>query len=131
MPIQTPGRHHLLRREENPPYPELAIEMLREISKTISAEISPVREGIGIVRYAMNTFESQLKNHGENLERLSGMEHSIETLRNVSQKHDDKLEKVEEHVHAVKGILWFIGVVGGIAIVASAIFQVYAYFHPR
>jgi hypothetical protein len=94
-----------LRHDENPPYPEFAISMVREFTKAISEEISPIREDIGGVKYAITGFQSEVRKHGE------------------------KLEEIQGHLHVVKGILWFIGVLGaGVVLWASAL-QVYRYLH--
>lgn len=105
MPIQTPGRQPRLRQEENPPYPEFAFEMLREVTKAISGEISPIREDIGGMKHAIIAFQSELRKHGEKLEEMQG------------------------HLHAVRGILWFIGVLGAGLVIFASVLQIYKYLH--
>jgi hypothetical protein len=130
MPTRTPERPSRLRHNENPPYPEFAIEMLREVSKAISDEISPIREDIGAIKFAIASFQSELKSHGEKLGVLTEVAHDVKALQTESRKHGTKLEDVEGLVHKVKGILWFISVLGGGIILYASALQVYKYFHP-
>lgn len=123
-----PERKSRLRREENPAYPEFAVEMLREFSKTISEEISPIREDIGIMKITMNNVEAQVKSHGEKLEALVSMNHRITTLETGSEKQNTRMGKIEDHVHTWKAIL---GVTSAIAIIiagAAGILEVVKYF---
>lgn len=103
MPIPNPKSQ--LRSEENPPYPEFAIAMVREFTKAISEEISPIREDIGALKYAINGFQSEVRKHG------------------------NKLEDIQGHLRAVKRLLWFIGVLGAGVVLWASAFQVYKYLH--
>lgn len=51
-----PDRSNRLRREENPPYPEFGIQVLREVLK--------INEGVGETKGAVKTLESELKTRG-------------------------------------------------------------------
>jgi hypothetical protein len=109
MPSRTPDRPSRLRREENPPFPEYDIAVLREVLK--------ISETVGETAYAVNALESELKNHGEKLGA------AIKTLEVASRKHGEMLEQVEGRVNSVRGILWFIGVLGAGIAIAAAIFE--------
>ena len=114
MPISNPNRKSQLRREESPPYPEFVVELLREFSKAISGEISPMREDVGVMKHTMGNLESQLKTHGERLETILGMKHSIATLETASEKQGARIEKIEGHVTTEKAIVKVLSVVAAI-----------------
>ena len=129
MPTQNPNRPPRLRGDENPPYPEFAIEMLREVAKAISDQISPMREEIGAIKFAITSFQSELKSYGEKLGVVNELNHAVNALQTDSRKHGEKLETIEGHLRTVKKIVWFIGVLAaGVVLLASAL-QVYKYLH--
>jgi len=128
MPMPNPNRKPPLRREENPPYPPFAIDMLREFSKAISEEISPIREDIGVMKYAMNSLESQLRNHGEKLEAVVVMKHTITALETASDKQGNRIGKIEGHVHTVKAILWVLSGFAGFIAVTVGVVELSKYF---
>ncbi|HXC32709.1 MAG TPA: hypothetical protein VNZ56_09565 [Verrucomicrobiae bacterium] len=106
-----PDRSNRLRREENPPYPEFGIQVLREVLK--------INEGVGETKGAVKTLESELKTQGERLGT------AIKTL----DRHSEKLDKIEGHMHGVRGILWFLGVASAAIVTVAAVFELYKYLH--
>jgi hypothetical protein len=126
--IIMPDPKSRLRQGENPPYPEFAVDMVREFTKAISEQISPMREDVSVMKYAMGTLESQSKQHGEKLEAVMGMNHSIAALKTESDKHETKFETIDGHINRVKGMLWSFGailtIIGGV----SMILEILRYF---
>ena len=102
MPDQN--RKSRLRSEENPPYPEFAVEMVREFTKTISQEISPMRADV------------------------VGLKHSIGTLEKESAKQGTKIETIMSHVDKGKGALWAFGIILTILGGVSVILELVKYF---
>ena len=100
-----------LRRDENPPYPEFGVQILSEVLK--------INEGVGETKGAVMTLQSEVKSQGERL----GI--ALKTL----DRHADKLDKIEGHMHSVRGILWFLGALSAIAITVAAILEIYKYLH--
>lgn len=94
MPILNPERPSQLRREENPPYPEYDIEILREVLS--------IKEAVGETTHAVQTFESELKNHGEKLGAVAEMAQAIKNLETASRKHGLTLEEVGKDAHSAK-----------------------------
>jgi hypothetical protein len=117
-----------LRHDEKPPYPEFAVEIVREFTKTISAEISPMREDIGEMKHAVGSLELQSRTHGEKLEQIVGMNHRISTVETRSENQSTRIAKIEGHVSWFKGGLWVVGailaIIGGVA----SILQLIKYF---
>src|ERR1700722_10791000 len=116
-----PDRKARLRQDENPPYPEFAIQMVREFTNAISEQISPMREDIAAMKYAMDSLGSQSKQHGEKLEAIVGLNHSVAALKTESYKHDTKFETIDGHLKRVKWMLLGFGgiltIFGGISMI--------------
>jgi hypothetical protein len=119
MPIRDPDRQ--LRHEEKPAYPDFAIEMVREFTK----EFAPLREDIGRIKEAMSGMSSKL----EKLDVIPEMKVSIRTLETSSQNQGQRLDRIENHTHGIRGILWFLGILGGIIVTAAAVLEIYKYLH--
>jgi hypothetical protein len=128
MPMPNQKPRSPLRSDENPPYPEFAIEILREVSKSISEAISPIREDIGIMKYAMGTMETQLRSHGEKLDAIVGMRHTLTALETKSEKQDTKIETIEGHVGTVKSILWVLSALAAIAGTVAIILELVKHY---
>jgi hypothetical protein len=116
MPNQN--RKQPLRQEENPPYPEFAVEMVREFTKAISEQISPMREDVGVMKHTMGDLESQLRTHGQKLEDIVGIKHGISALEKESIEQGGKIETIDGHISTVKAILW---VLGALAVILSSV----------
>lgn len=108
MPILNPERPSQLRREENPPYPEYDIEILREVLN--------IRDSVGETTCAVKTLESELKNHGEKLGSVAEMAQAIKNLETASRKQGLALEEVGKDAHSAKIA---IRILVGIMIVAA------------
>lgn len=128
MPMPNPDRKSRLRREENPPYPEFAVEMVREFTKAISDEISPMRADVAVMKHTMADLESESKSHGQKLEDIIGIKHSINALEKESVKQGGKIETIGGHVDKVKGVVWAFGAILTILGGASVILELVKYF---
>ncbi len=117
-----------LRHDEKPPYPEFAVEMVREFTKTISQEISPMREDIGVMKYAVGNLELQSRTQGEKLEQIVGMNHRISNVENRSENQSTRIAKIEGRVTWLKGGLWvftaLLAIIGGV----TSILELVKYF---
>jgi hypothetical protein len=117
-----------LRQDEKPPYPEFAVEMVREFSKTISAEISPMRADVSVMKHAIYSLESQSKIHGQKLEDIVGIKHNISALESASTKQGIKIETIDGHIDKAKGAVWAFGIILTILGGASVILELVKYF---
>jgi hypothetical protein len=118
-----------LRSDENPPYPEFAVELVREFTKTISVEISPIRADVAVMKHSMDDLKSQTKTHGEKLEEIIGIRHTVNSLETASKEQGGKIKTIEGHTDRVKGIVWAVG--AGLAILSgvSIILELVWHFH--
>lgn len=62
MPTQSSEHPSRLRREENPPYPEYAVEILRSALD--------IQQDLGGVKHAIQTLESSSKRQAETLDAI-------------------------------------------------------------
>jgi hypothetical protein len=118
-----------LRQDEKPAYPEFAVEMVREFTKAISAEISPMRADVGVMKQTIDDLKSQTKTHGEKLEEIIGIRHIVNSLETASKEQGGKIKTIEGHTDRVKGIVWAVG--AGLAILSglSIILELVWHFH--
>ncbi len=80
------------------------------------------------MKYAMNALESQLQNHGEMLEAVVGMKHTITALETASEKQGNRIGKIEGHVYIVKAILWVLIVAAGIIAASVGILDLFKHY---
>lgn len=68
MPTQSPEHPSRLRQEENPPYPEYVVELLRSALD--------IQQDIGGMKHAIQTLESSSKRQAETLDAIEREVHS-------------------------------------------------------
>lgn len=75
MPVQTPERPSRLRREENPPYPEYAVAILRSALD--------IHQNIGGMKQAIESLESTTRRQGDTLEEVGRDVHAAKVTMRV------------------------------------------------
>ena len=107
MPTPSTNRTPRLRREENPPYPEHDIQILREVLR--------INEGVEETNAAVKTMESEVKNQGQR----------VGTALRTLERHAGKLDQIEGEVQGVRRILWWLAVMSAILATAAAVFEIF------
>jgi hypothetical protein len=115
MPMRPKDPSSRLRSYEAAPIPQFAIDMVHEFNRTISQELSPLRENIGGIKSDIGNLRSDLQSQGQ---RLGTIETNLSTVTTTYKA-------------SVKTAGWIVaGIVTLIAIAANGV-QIYAYFHPH
>jgi hypothetical protein len=102
--------------------------MVREFAKAISQEISPMRADVGVMKHTIDTMELKLETHGQKLEDIIGIKHSIGALEKESAWQGGKIETIDGHVDKAKGAVWAFGIILTILGGVSVILELVKYF---
>jgi hypothetical protein len=115
MPSRGSDRPNRLRSYESAPIPQFAIDMLREFNRTISEEMSPVRENIEGIKNDLSNLRLELNGYGQ---RLGTIEQSLSAIKTSFKA-------------SVRTAGWMVaGIVILIALAANAV-QLYDHFFPK
>jgi hypothetical protein len=112
-----PGR---LRQDENPPYPEYAVAILKSALD--------IHQDIGGIKHAVEALEATTQKQGEKLEAIAEMVHVVKSLKETSDKQSGRIENIEGQVHHAKGTLTAFKWIGAIVGVALTVLEIYKYF---
>jgi hypothetical protein len=109
-----------LRRDEDPPYPEYAVAILRSALD--------IHQDIGGMKHAVEALEATTNKQGEKLEAITEMVHIVKSLKETSEKQSGRIENIEGQVHQAKGTLTAFKWIGAIAGAALTAIEIYKYF---
>jgi methyl-accepting chemotaxis protein len=129
MPNRSQERPSRLRSDENPPYPEFAIELLREVSKGVAEEISVLREDLSAMKDTIGALQTDLKENGEKLNAVPELKESLRTLENAARTQDRRMEEIEGRVHNTNVIVRVCATIGALAGLAVGALELYLHFY--
>jgi len=109
-----------LRRDEDTPYPEYAVAILRSALD--------IHQDIGGMKHAVEALEATTKKQGEKLEAIAEMVHIVKSLKETSEKQSGRIENIEGQVHQAKGTLTAFKWIGAIVGVVLIVLEIYKHF---
>jgi hypothetical protein len=109
-----------LRRDEDPPYPEYAVAILRS-----ALDIHQEMEGM---KHAVEALEATTNQQGAKLDAIAEIALAVKSLQDTSGKQSGKIENLEGEVQLAKGTLTAFKWIGAIAVVLFTALEIYKHF---
>ena len=109
-----------IRRDEDPPYPEYAVAILRSALD--------IHQDIGGMKHAVEALEDTTNKQGEKLEAIAEMVDVVKSFKETSEKQSRRIDNIEGQVHQAKGTLTAFKWIGAIVGVVLTVLEIYKHF---
>ena len=109
-----------IRRDEDPPYPEYAVAILRSALD--------IHQDIGGMKHAVEALEDTTNKQGEKLEAIAEMVDVVKSFKETSEKQSRRIDNIEGQVHQAKGTLTAFKWIGAIVGVVLPVLEIYKHF---